>query len=164
MGGKIQRKVERADAEDWTNWEALRDAEAALARRCEVKWNRLADHSLCLFGGKPEGQRTSIDLCACIADRLPRLGGEEHRQLLAALGDLRCGGAQDRAPLPSAKFAHRLESGDTAGSGALDLLWCGEVGRADQVTVEGRPNFDKVRRALPYACDKDLLRLHMGRV
>ena len=164
MGGKVQWEVEWADAEDWTNREPLRDTEASLACWCQVKWDRLADHSLRLFGGKPKGQRPAINLCACIADRLPRLGGEERCKLLASLSDLRCGGAQDRAPLPCAKFAHRFESGDTAGGGALHLLRRCKVGGANKVTVKRRPNLDQIRRALPHACDKDLLRLHMGRV
>ena len=164
MGGKVQWEVEWTDSKHWANWESLRDAEATLARRCQVKRNCFADHSLRLFGGEPKGQRAAINFGACIADRLPRFGGEEPRQLFAALGDLRCGSAQDCAPLPSAKRAHRFESGDASGGCALNLLWCGEVGRADQMTVKGRPNLDKVRRALPYAGNEDLLRLHMGRV
>ena len=164
MGGEVQWEVEWADAEDWTNRESLGDAEAALARRCQVKWNGLADHSLRLFGGEPKGQCTAINLCACIADRLPRLGGEERCQLFAALGDLRCGGAQDRASLPCAKFAHRFESSDTASCGALHLLRRCKVGGANKVTVKRRPNLDQIRGTLPDACDKDLLRLHMGRV
>ena len=164
MGGEVQWEIERADPEDRANGEPMRDAEAALARRCQVKWDRLADHSLRLFGGESEGQRTAINLCACIADRLPRLGGEERCQLLASLGDLRCGDAQDRAPLPCAKFAHRFESGNAPGSGALHLLRGCEVGGANKVTVKRRPNLDQIRGTLPDACDKDLLRLHMGRV
>ena len=164
MGGEVQWEVERANAEDWANWESLRDAEATLARRCQVKRNCFADHSLRLFGGEPEGQRAAINFGACIADRLPRFGGEEPRQLVAAFGDLRCSSAQDRATLPCTKRAHRFESSDAPGSCALHLLWCGEVGRADQMTVKGRPNLDKVRRALPYAGNEDLLWLHMGRV
>ena len=164
MGGEVQWEVEWTDSKHWANWESLRDAEATLARRCQVKRNCFADHSLRLFGGEPEGQRAAIDLCACIADRLPRFGGEECRQLVAAFGDLRCSSAQDRATLPCTKRAHRGKSGDTSGGGALHLLRCGEVGRADEMTVKGRPNLDEVRRALPYASNEDLLRLHMGRV
>ena len=164
MGGKVQWEVEWADPEHWANGESLCNAEAALARRCQIEWDRFADHPLRLFGGKSEGQRAAIDLCACIADRLPRFGGEECRQLFTSLGDLRCSGAQDRATLPGAKRSHGSKSGDAPGGGALHLLWRGEVGRADQMTVKGRPNLDEVRRALPYACDEDLLWLHMGRV
>ena len=160
MCGEIQREVEGANAKDRADWEAACDTKATLAGRRKVEWDRLADHPLRLFCRESEGQRTTVNLCARVADRLPRFGREECGELVPARANPCSSLAQDFGALPCAKRAHAFESRLGTNHGALHLFGARKEGAPHHVAVIRRTDLMRVRRLLPGAGDQDLLRLH----
>ena len=140
MRREVQRKVEGANPKDRSDRKTSRDAEAAATRRHQVERNRLADHSLRLFGGEAEGECAAINLGERVADRLPRLGGEQRSKFIA----LRCNASgdrtKDRCALPGAERAQAFESRNGASGRALDLIGRGEIRRPNKVSVKWRAN------------------------
>jgi len=83
--GEAERKVERADRGDSADRKTPDDRDAAARGRVQVERNDLAVLALGLFGGEAEGERAALDLDGGVLDRLPCLGGELARELVAPL-------------------------------------------------------------------------------
>ncbi len=152
VGDEVEREVERRDRADDTDRHSQREAQLAFTRRKRIERHHLPRQLARLCGRELERADRTLGLPTGRLDRLGRLLGDDHGELVAALGQQLRSLVENGGSLPQRerRLQCRLGNGDRLG----DVLFGLSRDLADDRIVEGRANSDRVshvdRRYLPY--------------